>query len=99
MSSKIAERVIELRDDIFKEAGVEFNIDSPKQLGHVLFEKLMLPPVKKTKTGFSTDVQVLTKLADTYEIANYLLEYRQIVKLKSTYVDALPKLIDANSGR
>lgn len=99
MSTKIADRVIELRNDIYHEAGMEFNIDSPKQLGHILFEKLMLPTLKKTKTGFSTDVQVLTKLANTYEIANYLLEYRQIVKLKSTYVDALPKLIDPVSGR
>jgi len=88
-----------LTEKIYHEAGIEFNIDSTKQLGHVLFEKLGIPPIKKTKTGHSTDVSVLTELAPIYPIAEYLLEYRQLVKLNSTYVDALPKLINPETRR
>ncbi|MDX9789967.1 MAG: DNA polymerase I [Candidatus Kapaibacterium sp.] len=84
---------------IYEEAGMEFNIDSPKQLGDILFEKLMIPGGKKNKTGYSTDVQVLTELSATYPIANYVLEYRQISKLQSTYLEALPKLINPSTGR
>jgi DNA polymerase-1 len=99
LSKQIDEEAAELTKKIFAEAGVEFNIDSPKQLGHVLFEKMMIPPTKKTKTGFSTDVQVLTELAPIYPIAQMLVDYRQLVKLNSTYVDALPKLINPTTGR
>ncbi len=88
-----------LTKDIYSEAGLEFNIDSPKQLAHVLFEKLMIPPVKKTKTGFSTDVEVMNQLAETYPIASMILEYRSLAKLLSTYIEALPKLVNPNTGR
>ncbi len=99
LSVEIADRAKELTSEIYEEAGSEFNIDSPKQLGHILFEKMMIPPVKKTKSGFSTDVQVLNQLADIYPIADKVLEYRQLVKLKSTYIDALPKLVNPLTGR
>ncbi len=99
LSSKIEIQSAELKKNIFTEAGIEFNIDSPKQLGHILFEKLMLPTAKKTKTGFSTDVEVLSELALTYPIANFILEYRTLMKLKSTYIDALPKLVNPKTNR
>ena len=99
ISKKILKKSKELSEKIIYEAGTDFNIDSPKQLGHVLFEKMMIPPVKKTKTGYSTDVQVLTQLSDTYPIAGFVLEYRQLNKLLSTYVDQLPKMIYPPTGR
>lgn len=83
-----------------KEEGfIPVNLNSPKQLSVLLFEKLKLPVVKKTKTGFSTDEGVLTKLAEKYEIASLILEFRQLAKLKSTYIDALPKMINPKTGR
>ena len=85
----------ELQKKIYEEAGEEFNINSPKQLAEILFFKLNLPPVKKTKTGLSTDEEVLEKLkSDGAEIAKAILEYRKLAKLKNTYVDAIPKLRD-----
>ncbi|MCK5742240.1 MAG: DNA polymerase I, partial [Chlorobi bacterium] len=99
LSALIGEEAEKLTAAIYDEAGTEFNIDSPKQMGHILFEKLMIPPIKKTKTGYSTDVNVLTQLAEIYPIAKYILEYRSLVKIKSTYADALPKLINENTGR
>lgn len=92
-------KVIEKR--VFELAGVTFNLASPKQLGEVLFEKLKLDPkAKKTKTGqYATGEEVLSKLAAEHEIARAILEYRQMVKLKSTYVDALPSLINPKTGR
>lgn len=95
----INERIAELEKEIYEEAGTEFNIDSPKQLGHILFEKLNIPPIKKTKTGYSTNVQVLNQLKADHPIAKYVLEYRQLAKLRSTYVDSLPKMVDKNTGR
>ncbi len=89
----------QLRQRIYAEAGTEFNIDSPKQLAEVLFEKLHLPPLKKTKTGYSTDVSVLTELAASYPIAALILEYRQLGKLLSTYIETLPELINPRTGR
>ncbi len=80
-------------------AGEEFNCNSPKQLGHVLFEKLKLPVIKKTKTGASTDEEVLTRLASQHELPALVLEYRQLAKLKSTYIDALPKMVSPVTGR
>ena len=88
-----------LEERLYKIAGVTFNLNSPKQLSQVLFEKLKLPVVKKTKTGFSTDEEVLTKLAAQHELPALILEYRQLAKLKSTYIDALPKLVDVKTGR
>lgn len=90
-------RVVEKK--IHEEAGEEFNVGSPKQLGNILFEKLKLPKGKKTKTGYSTNSDVLEKLTGEYPIADHIMEYREIAKLKSTYVDALPLLIDVKTGR
>ena len=81
------------------EDSVPLNLNSPKQLSVLLFEKLKLPVVKKTKTGYSTDEGVLVKLAEKYEIAGLILEFRQLAKLKSTYIDALPRLINSKTGR
>jgi DNA polymerase-1 len=88
-----------LETELYKTAGEEFNINSPKQLSVILFEKLGLKPVKKTKTGFSTDESVLTKLAEAHEVPALIIKYRQIAKLKSTYVESLLKLIDPGSRR
>ena len=96
---KELERAIdELQEKIYEEAGENFNINSPKQLAEILFFKLNLPPVKKTKTGLSTDEEVLEKLKEAgAEIAKAILEYRKLAKLKNTYVDAIPKLRDENN--
>lgn len=83
---------------ILAEAGMEFNLDSPKQLSEVLFEKMGLPAKKRTKTGFSTDVRVLEDLSEEHPIAAKILEYRSLQKLKSTYVDALPTMVNAKTG-
>jgi DNA polymerase-1 len=88
-----------LEKEIFALAGGEFNIGSPKQLANILFEKLKLPAGKKTKTGRSTDSDVLEKLKDQHPIARLLIDYRELAKLKSTYVDSLPNLIQASTGR
>ncbi|MCX7909473.1 MAG: DNA polymerase I [Ignavibacteria bacterium] len=95
----LTQQVNELKEKIFEEAGVRFNLDSPKQLGQVLFEKMQLPVIAKTKTGYSTDVSVLTQLAESFPIARDILEYRQRTKLLSTYVEALPELIYPKTGR
>ncbi|MFA5059856.1 MAG: DNA polymerase I [Candidatus Omnitrophota bacterium] len=92
-------KIQELTVKLFEMAGVEFNLNSPKQLAQILFEKLKLPVVKKTKTGFSTDEGVLAKLAEKHPLPALILEYRQLAKLKSTYIDALPKLINRKTGR
>ncbi|MCE5192302.1 MAG: DNA polymerase I [Actinomycetia bacterium] len=88
----------QLRAEILSLAGLEFNVDSPKQLGEVLFEKLGLPSGKRTKTGYSTDASVLGTLAEGFPIAGKVLEYRELTKLKSTYIDALPRMV-ADDGR
>jgi len=88
-----------LRSNIYEEAGEEFNIDSPKQLASILFEKLQIPTAHKIKTGFSTNVQVLSQLSESYPIAQLVLDYRQLVKLRNTYVETLPKLINPKTGR
>ncbi|HEX5036715.1 MAG TPA: DNA polymerase I, partial [bacterium] len=80
-------------------AGTEFNLNSTKQLGEVLFEKLKLPVIRKTKTGYSTDVDVLTELSRAHEVPKQLLEYRTLSKLKSTYLDALADLVNPETGR
>jgi len=90
----------EIQAEIYEKAGTEFNINSPKQLGEVLFEKMELPAGKKTKTGqYSTAESVLSKLANEYEVPALVLDYRSISKLDSTYVSALPKLIHPKTGR
>jgi DNA polymerase-1 len=101
MSSAMEKQLADLTSGIYLAAGMEFNINSTKQLGEILFGKLNLPVVKKTRKtgGYSTDQAVLEELAQTYEIPKLILEYRQITKLKSTYVDALPALIHPRTGR
>ena len=89
----LGEKVNALETGIYEHAGMEFNINSPKQLGEVLFEKLALPGAKKTKTGYSTNVDVLNKLKNDYPIVAEVLEYRQVAKLKSTYADGLAVFI------
>lgn len=90
---QLGERIVDLEQEIYKEAGETFNINSPKQLGVVLFEHLQLPNGKKTKTGYSTAADVLDKLAPDYPIVARILEYRQLAKLKSTYADGLANYI------
>ncbi|MDD5477197.1 MAG: DNA polymerase I [Candidatus Omnitrophica bacterium] len=99
LAHEIEQRLIKLISDIYETSGTQFNINSPKQLGQVLFEKLGLPVIKKTKTGPSTDEEVLNRLAAKHALPALLLEYRQLTKLKNTYVDALPKLVDPQTGR
>ncbi|MBR2575757.1 MAG: DNA polymerase I [Firmicutes bacterium] len=88
-----------MQERIYELAGEEFNINSPKQLGTILFEKLNMPGAKKTKTGYSTNVDVLEKLRDDYEIAGLVLEYRTLTKLRSTYVEGLLPLISPKDGK
>ena len=99
MSKELETELGILEKKIFDLAGVKFNINSPKQLGKIMFEDMGLPVVRKTKTGYSTDVSVLEELAKEHELPRQILEYRQFAKLKSTYVDALPKLINPKTGR
>ncbi|NNC83157.1 MAG: DNA polymerase I [Flavobacteriales bacterium] len=100
-SKELDTEALKSRDAIFEQAGVEFNLNSPKQLGEVLFEKMAIPyKGKKTKTGqFSTSEDVLSGLKHDHPIVNDILDYRELTKLKSTYVDALPRLINPKSGR
>jgi DNA polymerase I len=93
LSAEATGSIESLRAEIFELAGCEFTVDSPKQLSEVLFERLGLPPSKRTKTGFSTDASVLAALAPTHPIAEKIVAYRELTKLKSTYVDALPRLL------
>jgi DNA polymerase-1 len=88
-----------LTREIYALAGEEFNIGSPKQMARILFEKLKLPPVKKTKTGYSTDADVLEQLAFGHELPAKIIEYRTLAKLKSTYADSLPTLINPATER
>ncbi|MCI5621871.1 MAG: DNA polymerase I [Lachnospiraceae bacterium] len=92
----LAVSIERLEQEIYEEAGETFNIQSPKQLGVILFEKLKMPNGKKTKTGYSTAADVLEKLAPDYPIVSKILEYRQLAKLKSTYADGLAAYIDAD---
>ena len=97
-SLELEKELAKIEKAIYKEAGEEFNINSPKQLGDILFVKMNLPSGKKTKTGYSTDVMVLEDLESYgYNIARLLLDYRKLNKLKTTYVDTLPNLVDSNS--
>ncbi len=98
--SKEIERVIaSLEREIYASAGTEFNINSPRQLSELLFERLKLKPVKKTKTGFSTDEEVLTQLSAQHEVPRLIINFRQLTKLKSTYVDALSEIVNPATGR
>lgn len=99
MGGEINERLIEIEKTIHKLAGETFNINSPKQLGVILFEKLNLPSFKKTKTGYSTSADVLERLAPDHEIIAYILQYRQLGKLQSTYIEGLLKVINPKTGK
>ena len=99
MSERLQIQMDALMEDIYNLAGEAFNINSSQQLQKILFEKLKLPPSKKTKTGYSTDVSVLEQLAFEHELPEHILSYRHLAKMKSTYIDALPQLIHAETGR
>jgi DNA polymerase-1 len=99
MSAELTQLLALSESKIHHLAGEKFNINSPKQLQHILFEKLKLPAGKKTKEGYSTDVDVLTELARSHELPAEVLAYRSLAKLKSTYVDALPALVNPQTGR
>ncbi len=98
-SNKLEKELASIEQRIYFVAGEEFNINSPKQLQEVLFEKLGLRPTKKTKTGYSTNIDVLEELALVHELPREIIEYRGLSKLKSTYVDALPRLVNNKTGR
>jgi DNA polymerase-1 len=99
MSKEFESQLVSKSDRIYFLAGEEFNINSSQQLSRILFEKLKLPKIKRTKTGASTDIEVLTKLAEQHDLPLELLSYRSLSKLKSTYIDALPRLINSRTGR
>lgn len=99
MSGELAGEIENVSREIYSLAGEEFNINSPRQLGEILFTKLGLPSAKKTKTGYSTSAEVLEQLAGQHEIIDKILLHRQLVKLKSTYVDGLFKLVDKTTGK
>jgi DNA polymerase-1 len=99
LSKEMSVEIDSIQKRIFFLAGEEFNINSPKQLSRVLFQSLGLSPSKKTKTGFSTGMEVLEELAEVHEIPREVLNYRSLTKLKSTYLDTLPALINPHTGR
>jgi DNA polymerase-1 len=99
LSKDLEKKLIKLIEDIYDISGTQFNINSPKQLRGILFEKLKLPVIKKSKTGPSTDEEVLRKLSDKHKLPALLLEYRQLMKLKTTYIDVLPTLVDEKTGK
>ncbi|MCA1032015.1 DNA polymerase I [Bacillus timonensis] len=99
MGEDLRSKLAQLEERIFELAGESFNINSPKQLGVILFEKLGLPPIKKTKTGYSTSADVLEKLADKHDVVREILHYRQLGKLQSTYIEGLLKVVHTDSAR
>lgn len=99
LGKEFESQIAKLMRQIYEIAGLEFNLNSPKQLGEVLFDKLGMPVMKKTKTGYSTDAEVLEKLAPYHEIVQYILDYRQLAKLQSTYVEGLLKEISPITGK
>jgi DNA polymerase-1 len=99
LSRDLDQRLNTLVREIHARGGEPFNINSPQQLSRILFEKLKLPPVKKTKTGYSTDTEVLQTLSSLHELPGKILEYRTLTKLKGTYIDVLPTLINHKTGR
>ncbi len=96
---EIERKIEDVRKKIFEIAGEPFNLNSPRQLAHILFEKLGLPPIKRTKTGYSTNAEVLAKLAMQHELPKLILEYRELFKVKSTYIDALIQSVNPDTGR
>ena len=98
-SKDLEKKIDQIEEKICSEAGMDFNISSPKQLSHILFEKLNLPVIKKIKTGPSTESSVLEELSHLHPIAKDIIEFRRLVKLKSTYIDALPQLVNTETQR
>jgi len=99
MSHRLGEQLLKLEAEIYNCAGHQFNINSPQQLSAVLFQELRLPPARKTKSGYSTGASILEELRGVHPIIEFILDYRQLAKLKSTYIDALPSLINPKTGR
>ncbi|HBY57940.1 MAG TPA: DNA polymerase I [Candidatus Atribacteria bacterium] len=99
MSAQVDSRLIELEENIYNLSETKFNINSPKQLSKILFEKLKLPVIKKTKTGYSTNSFVLSTLAPQHKIVSFILEYRELCKLKNTYIEKLPLLVNDHTKR
>jgi DNA polymerase-1 len=99
MSRRLGEQLLKLEADIYNAVGHQFNINSPRQLSSVLFQDLKLPTARKTRDGFSTGAAVLEELRGAHPVINFILEYRQLAKLKSTYIDTLPGLINPKTGR
>jgi len=99
LSGDLEKQLVKLIEDIYALSGAQFNINSPKQLRDILFDRLKLPIVKRSKTGPSTDEEVLNRLAQEHKLPALLLEYRKLMKLKNTYVDTLPQLVDTATGR
>ncbi len=99
LAQEFGGEIEEIRARVFEASGVEFNLDSPKQVADVLFERLGLPRGRRTKTGYSTDERVLERLSGVHEVAALLLSYRKLMKLKAGYLDALPKLVHPATGR
>ncbi len=99
LSSRVDEELKILSAEIYSLAGEDFNINSPKQLGEILFDKLAIPGGTKTKTGYSTASEVLEPLREHCRIIDYILEYRELYKLKTTYLDVLPGLVDPITGK
>lgn len=99
LSTQFKNQLKKLTKEIYEDAGTEFNINSPKQLGEILFDRLGLPVIKKTKTGYSTDAEVLDKLQSSHPIVEKILEYRFLMKMKSTYADGLLQLVDRKTSR
>ncbi|MBA7472977.1 DNA polymerase I [subsurface metagenome] len=99
MAHRLGEQILKLEGEIYKNVGHQFNINSPQQLGTVLFQELKLTPAKKTKSGYSTGAAVLEELRGAHPIIELILDYRQLTKLKSTYIDSLPGLINPKTGR
>lgn len=99
LGTELTERINDLAKKLYEAAGEEFNLNSSKQLGVVLFEKLGLPVIKKTKTGYSTDAEVLDTLAQDYDFVKDILEYRQLTKLNSTYIEGILKLVDPETSK
>ena len=99
LGDELSLRIDKLTEKLYEMAGEQFNLNSSKQLGVILFEKLGLPVIKKTKTGYSTDAEVLDTLAQDYEFVKDILAYRQLTKLKSTYIDGFLKLVDPDTSK
>ncbi|MDD5401957.1 MAG: DNA polymerase I [Dehalococcoidales bacterium] len=99
LSHRLAKRLIELENSIYKDTGHRFNINSPRQLGQILFDELKLPGGRKTKSGYSTDAAVLDSLKGSHPVVDRVIEFRTLAKLKTTYIDALPGMVNPATGR